>query len=61
MSYWTRCPESFQAYYFSNPNVDYLGKPTGTATEDNARAILDNMVRGNDISPIHRIYELLLS
>ena len=49
------------ANYFSNPDVTYLDKPTGTATEDNARAIRDNMVRGNDIPPIHSIYDWLLS
>ena len=31
--------------YFSNPDVEYLNKPTGTTTEDNARAFKDNMVR----------------
>ena len=31
--------------YFSNPDVEYLNKPTGTADEDNARAIEENMVR----------------
>lgn len=31
--------------YFSNPDVSYLGRPTGTATEDNARALEDVMVR----------------
>lgn len=30
--------------HFSNPDVIVLDKPTGTATEDNARAIEDNMV-----------------
>lgn len=32
-------------FYFSNPDVSYLGKPTGTATENNARSIRNNMVR----------------
>ena len=31
--------------YFSNPDVEYLDKPTGTETENNARAFQDNMVR----------------
>lgn len=29
---------------FSSPDVDYLGVPTGTATENNAQALRDNMV-----------------
>ncbi|CAM9903838.1 unnamed protein product [Sphacelaria rigidula] len=29
--------------YFSNPDVLYDGQPTGTATEDNARTIKENM------------------
>lgn len=29
---------------FSNPNVEVSGKATGTATEDNARTIEENMV-----------------
>ena len=32
--------------FFSNPDIIHLNKPTGTLTEDNARAIEDNMVRG---------------
>lgn len=31
--------------YFSNPDVLYDGQPTGTATENNARTIKENMVR----------------
>lgn len=34
--------------YFSNPDVIHLNKPTGTPTEDNARVIEDNMVRGKE-------------
>lgn len=30
--------------YFSNPDVSTLGRVTGTATEDNARVVRDNMV-----------------
>lgn len=30
---------------FSNPDVSYLGMPTGTATENNAQTLRDNMVR----------------
>lgn len=32
--------------YFSNPDVSYLGRVTGTATEDNARTIEENKVTG---------------
>ena len=32
--------------YFSNPDVSYMGLPTGTATENNARVIRENMVCG---------------
>lgn len=31
--------------YFSNPDIDYMGLPTGTATADNARCIRESMVR----------------
>lgn len=31
--------------YFSNPDVSFEDKATGTSEEDNARAIRDNMVR----------------
>lgn len=34
--------------YFSNPEVFYLGLPTGTSTENNARQIMENMVRVED-------------
>lgn len=34
-----------QINYFSNPDVDYLGLPTGTATENVARMLRENMVR----------------
>eukprot|EP00904_Undaria_pinnatifida_P008309 jgi/Undpi1/4608/HiC_scaffold_18.g07962.m1 len=30
--------------YFSNPDVSYLDKPTGTASADNVRVLEDNMV-----------------
>eukprot|EP00903_Cladosiphon_okamuranus_P011266 g10624.t1 len=30
--------------YFSNPDVDFLGVPTGTSGEDNAQILRDNMV-----------------
>lgn len=42
MSY--SCGSPF-ANYFSNPDVSYNGRPTGTDTEDNVRALEDNMVR----------------
>lgn len=31
--------------HFSNPDVSYLGVPTGTATANNARVVRENMVR----------------
>lgn len=31
--------------YFSNPDVSYMGLPTGTATANNAKVVRDNMVR----------------
>lgn len=38
--------------YFSNPGVIHLNKPTGTPMDNNARVIVDNMVRGkNDRQP----------
>lgn len=30
---------------FSNPDISFLGRPTGTETEDNTRTIIENMVR----------------
>jgi len=33
--------------HFSNPDVFYLGKPTGTERENCARAINENKVRGD--------------
>lgn len=41
MSYW--CGSNY-VNYFSNPDVPFLGKPTGTDTENNAQALRDNMV-----------------
>ena len=41
--------------YFSNPDVTYLGRPTGTPTEDNARTIEDNMVRSPETNMCTRI------
>lgn len=38
-------PRSPYANYFSNPNVIYQERSTGTETEDNARTIKENMVR----------------
>lgn len=41
----TACGEAHRINHFSSPDVDYLGfLPTGSATEDNARTIEDNMV-----------------
>lgn len=34
--------------YFSNPDVSYLNKATGTATENNALTIKENMVRARN-------------
>ena len=46
MGYATGCdPSPPRVNYFSNPDISYLGRPTGTATDDNARCIEDNMVR----------------
>lgn len=42
------------ANYFSNPDVTYLAKPTGTPTEDNVRTIEDNMVRGRSLEKPHK-------
>ncbi|CAN0050661.1 unnamed protein product [Pylaiella littoralis] len=41
MSYTAGCTAS-RANYFANPDVSYLGRPTGTDTEDCARAIDEN-------------------
>lgn len=43
MSYTSGCT-FYRANFFANPNVSYLGKPTGTATENCARAIEENKV-----------------
>ncbi len=42
------------ANYFSNPDVDYLGLPTGTATENNAKVVRDNMVRTRSAGGVRR-------
>lgn len=41
--------------YFSNPEVDYLDKATGTSTEDNAGTIKTNMVSLLQCSRILRL------
>lgn len=38
------CTGVSRVNYFSNPEVDFGGKPTGNATADNARCIEDSMV-----------------
>lgn len=38
------CPAPI-ANLFSNPDIYYLGLPTGTTESNNARTIRDNMVR----------------
>lgn len=42
----TSCRSSPSANYFSNPDVSFLDKPTVTATEDNACAIMGNKMKG---------------
>ena len=46
MSYPDGCevPNPPTINYFSNPDIDYLGEPTGTLTDDNARCIEESMV-----------------
>jgi len=41
-----RCPgaQVSRGNYYSNPDVDYLEKPTGTATANCAREISENIV-----------------
>lgn len=39
------CSDAPVINFFSNPDVLYNDRPTGTATENNARIIKDNMVR----------------
>ncbi|CAM9947269.1 unnamed protein product, partial [Sphacelaria rigidula] len=43
MSYSNSCWAAPVINYFSNPDVNYLEKPTGTSTEDNARVIRETM------------------
>ncbi|CAM9322195.1 unnamed protein product, partial [Hapterophycus canaliculatus] len=43
MSYSTGC-DAPAINHFSNPDISYLGRPTGTATEDNVRRIEETMV-----------------
>lgn len=43
MSYTSGCSGT-RANYFANPDVSYLDKPTGTETENCARAIQENKV-----------------
>ncbi|CAM9525665.1 unnamed protein product, partial [Discosporangium mesarthrocarpum] len=45
MAYSTSCPYAPRISLFSNPNKSYAGKPSGSNTEDNARAIREAMVR----------------
>ncbi|CAM9277620.1 unnamed protein product, partial [Ectocarpus sp. 12 AP-2014] len=44
MTYSNDCSGAELINYFSNPDVEYLGQPTGTATENNAQTVKDNMV-----------------
>lgn len=50
MSYSCDDPEVPRVNYFSNPDVTYLDKPTGTETENNARAIKEIMVSFQKVS-----------
>lgn len=40
--------------HFSNPDVSYMGVPTGTASANNARTIRENMVRKLRTVTFHR-------
>lgn len=44
-----RCPDGngSRIAVFSNPDVEYMGRPTGTVDNDCARTISENMVRGS--------------
>lgn len=52
MSYEDNCEGGYVNYY-SNPDVIYLGKPTGTETENCAWRIRDTMVRHSHGQPPH--------
>jgi hypothetical protein len=45
MSYHASCSGCPRIPFWSNPRVNYQGEPTGTATEDNARVILEQAAR----------------
>lgn len=45
MSYQQSCDGCVRIPFWSNPRVMYKGEPTGTATEDNARVILEQAER----------------
>lgn len=55
MSYEDNCKVGYVNYY-SNPDVIYLGKPTGTETENCARRIRDTMVRRSLGQPSYVAY-----
>ncbi|CAM9938469.1 unnamed protein product, partial [Ectocarpus sp. 4 AP-2014] len=44
MTYPNDCFGAELINHFSNPDVEYLGQPTGTASENNAQTVKDNMV-----------------
>lgn len=46
--------------YFSNPDVSYMGLPTGTATANNAKVVRENMVRPSSQTARNRRGLLLL-
>ena len=45
MSYRQSCDGCLRIPFWSNPRVNYQGEPTGTASEDNARVILEQAER----------------
>lgn len=56
------CPDGYDeqsSLYFSNPDVTYKGKATGTKANNNARTIRDNMVKPVTITRC-MYYSLLL-
>ncbi|CAM9630488.1 unnamed protein product, partial [Ectocarpus fasciculatus] len=52
MTYAGGCDDAALVNYFSNPDVQHLGQPTGTATENNAQTVQDNMVAVSLFRPI---------
>ena len=46
MTYADGCTDSPRQNFFSTPDETFNGAPIGTATENNVKEILENMVRG---------------